>query len=96
MAAEKTQYIIVPVEGLEAAENDPKQAILRQNFTIRSGMKIEVPPIDLTDVDCVRFFYSGDDLTFGAGVTVEHAVCVFIAALGSSVNVTAGSGRPVA
>jgi hypothetical protein len=40
MAAEKTQYIIVPVEGLEAAENDLQQGqlfeSLYQTFTSRS------------------------------------------------------------
>jgi subtilisin len=43
---------------------------LLRNLTLKSGMVIPVIPIDLSYVDCVRYFYPGNDLAFGRGVTV--------------------------
>lgn len=43
---------------------------LLRNLTLKSGMKIPVTAIDLSYVDCVRYFYPGNDLAFGRGVTV--------------------------
>ncbi len=43
---------------------------LLRNLTLKSGMKVPVTAIDLSYVDCVRYFYPGNDLAFGLGVTV--------------------------
>ena len=43
---------------------------LQQNIVVTNGDSIRLLPIDLSYVDCVRFFYSGNDLTLGKGVTV--------------------------
>jgi subtilisin len=44
--------------------------IQQSNVTLKSGGKIELPPINNAYVDCVRFFYAGGDLNSGKGVTV--------------------------
>lgn len=44
--------------------------ILQNNVTLKSGAKVQLPPIDLAFMDCVRYFYGGTDSTFGAGVKV--------------------------
>jgi subtilisin len=43
---------------------------LLRNLTLKPGVKIPVTAIDLSYVDCVRYFYPGNDLAFGRGVTV--------------------------
>jgi subtilisin family serine protease len=43
---------------------------LLEKLTLKTGTKVPLQTIDLTLVDCVRFFYGGDDMTFGQGVTV--------------------------
>lgn len=44
--------------------------ILQNNVNLKTGMNISLPAIDLSMIDCVRYFYGGDDLSFGDGVTV--------------------------
>jgi subtilisin len=44
--------------------------VLQNNISLKDGMKVPLPVIDLTMVDCVRYFYGGEDLSFGQGVTV--------------------------
>ncbi|HTP69162.1 MAG TPA: S8 family serine peptidase [Dongiaceae bacterium] len=48
---------------------------LQENITLKAGAKIPLLPVDLTFTDCVRFFYPGNDLTFGRGVTVGVIDC---------------------
>jgi len=43
---------------------------LKQNVTVKTGYSISLEPIDLTFVDCVRFFYGSTPSSTGAGVTV--------------------------
>lgn len=43
---------------------------LQEGVTLKSGMKLTVLAIDLSYVDCLRYFYPGNDLTYGRGVTV--------------------------
>jgi subtilisin len=44
--------------------------ILQKNITLKAGTKVTLPDIDLAAIDCVRFFYGGNDMSFGQGVTV--------------------------
>jgi len=44
--------------------------LLQNNLTLKNGMNVALPVIDLSLIDCVRYFYGGDDLSFGQGVTV--------------------------
>ncbi len=44
--------------------------VLQMNLTLKTGMQIPAPAIDLSYTDCVRHFYGSDDLTLGKGVTV--------------------------
>jgi subtilisin len=44
--------------------------LLKQNFTLTSGMKLSLRPIDLTYVDELRYIYPNVALTAGNGVTV--------------------------
>jgi subtilisin family serine protease len=48
---------------------------LQNNIVLKAGTKVPLQPIDLTLVDCVRYFYGGEDLTFGEGVTVAVIDC---------------------
>jgi subtilisin family serine protease len=48
---------------------------LQDNIVLKAGTKVPLQPIDLTLVDCVRYFYGGEDLTFGQGVTVGVIDC---------------------
>ncbi len=43
---------------------------LQQSITLKNGANVTVAPIDLSFTDCVRFFYPGNDVTFGKGVVV--------------------------
>jgi subtilisin family serine protease len=43
---------------------------LQQNLVLNDGDIIRLLPVDLSYVDCVRYFYSANDLTLGVGVTV--------------------------
>jgi subtilisin len=43
---------------------------LLENVSVKTGFSIELLPIDLTFVDCVRFFYGSTPSSTGAGVTV--------------------------
>ena len=43
---------------------------LRQNITLKNGTTVSLLSIDLSCVDCVRYSYGGDDLTFGQGLVV--------------------------
>ncbi|MCW3052077.1 MAG: peptidase in kexin sedolisin [Chthonomonadales bacterium] len=44
--------------------------VLLQNVTFSTGMKVKLPPIDLSFQDSLRFFYGESQLGQGAGVTV--------------------------
>ena len=44
--------------------------VLEENITLKSGMKVEMLPIDLSFTDCLRHFYGGSAATAGQGVTV--------------------------
>ena len=48
---------------------------LQENVTLKAGAKVPLLAVDLTFTDCVRFFYPGNDLTFGKGVTVGVIDC---------------------
>jgi subtilisin len=48
---------------------------LRKDVTIKTGTVIELDPIDLTFVDCVRHFYGTAALTTGNNVTVGVVDC---------------------
>jgi subtilisin len=43
---------------------------LRRNITVKSGTVLEMEPIDLASVDCVRHFYGSAAPNVGSGVTV--------------------------
>jgi len=48
---------------------------LQNNVILKAGTKIQLQPIDLTYVDCVRDLYGGSDLTFGHDVKVGVIDC---------------------
>jgi len=44
--------------------------VLQNNVTLKAGMKVPLPTIDLSAIDCVRYFYGGNDSTLGEGLKV--------------------------
>jgi subtilisin len=44
--------------------------VLEENIMLKSGMKVEMLPIDLSFTDCLRHFYGSSAATAGQGVTV--------------------------
>lgn len=60
----------VVIERLYVYPMSGSWPMLFQNVTLKTGMKFEAAALDLAAVDCVRFFYGGDDPNFGTGVTV--------------------------
>jgi len=44
--------------------------VLDQDLTLRSGMKVEMVPIDLSYTDCLRYFYGNSPASAGQGLTV--------------------------
>jgi subtilisin len=55
------------------APTDPATGLwpgLKQNVVVNDGDVFPLPAVDLSYIDCVRYFYGANDLTLGRGVTI--------------------------
>lgn len=58
------------VERLYVYSEQGFWSALKRNITLKSGLKVELLPIDLTFTDCLRHFHGNSPVTAGRGVTV--------------------------